>query len=148
MARWQLAALGGTLVLVALIVSGFLLLDSGGKSSSGATTSTPTGPTSEGNALLRGRAARRDNQYHRTIIIQATNRQSGIPLQGAKVLVHGEMTAPMHMIEYTKRLREVSRGTYKGPYTLVMPGDWQIVVIATSKTGDASTGSFPVHVVG
>ena len=150
MARWQLAIVGVAILLVALLVSGFLLFEPGSGGSTSTTSATPSGANSYGHARLVGSAPKitPGNPYQRKLVIRATNRTSGVPLHGAKVLVHGEMTVPHVMSLYTERLRETGRGTYKGPYTLIMPGTWKIVVVATSKTGDTSTGSFPVHVTG
>ena len=118
------------------------------KSSAKSTTQPPPPPpnVSYGHAVLKGKAL--GGPYQRTIVIDATDRGTGRPLKHAKIVVHGEMTVPHTMTLYTKRLTEAGRGEYKGPYTLIMPGDWTIVVIATSKTGDTSTSSFPVHVTG
>jgi hypothetical protein len=150
MARWQLAAIGGAVALVILVVSGFLVFESGGKSSSSESNIFNTDPPpvtgSFGHAKLAGKAL--GGPYQRTIVIDAKDRRTGRPLHRAEVTVHGEMTVPHAMTLYTKKLREVSRGEYKGPYTLIMNGDWRIVVIATTPKGDTSTSSFPVHVAG
>ncbi len=44
---------------------------------------------------------------------------------------------------YEKKLQEVARGEYEGPYTLVMPGDWRFVIVVTTKKGDTSTQVTP-----
>jgi len=58
------------------------------------------------------------------------------------------MSCPHFMPLYETRLREVSRGTYKGPYTLIMPGQWKFVIVVTSKEGGSTTASFPLKIVG
>jgi hypothetical protein len=108
--------------------------------------STSTVPESAGNAEISGIAT--GSRYRRTVVVHVKDRSSGMPLHRAKVVVHAEMTIPHAMTLYNKRLTESARGEYKGPYTLIMPGDWKIVVVARSRTGDTSTGSFPAHVTG
>jgi hypothetical protein len=147
MARWQLAAIGGAVALVILVVSGFLLFESGGKSSSGGLPVAPPPPAavSYGHARITG--ATTGGPYQRTVIVRVKNRSTGVPLHNAKITIHGEMIAH-EMRLYDTTLHEAGRGEYKGPYTFVMPGQWKVVVIATSKSGDTSTGSFPVNVTG
>src|SRR2546429_2525179 len=135
---WQLAILGAAIAAVVLVVSGFLLFGHGGKSSSGPTGSNQTSTTSYGNAQISAQAPPKPvplGPYQRNVTIRATNKRSGVPLNGAKVIIHGETTSPMTMTLYNKQLTEVGRGTYKGPYTLVMPGTWRFVIIVTSKKG-------------
>jgi hypothetical protein len=145
---WQLA-IAGTVVLAVLVVSGFLLFESGG----GGTSSTPQAPpptagVSYGSAEISARAPQRGDQYNRKVVVRVRNKSTGTPLHDAKVVIHGEMTVPHRMTLYEKTLREVARGEYVGPYTLIMPGVWRIVVVARSKQGDASTYSLPVSVGG
>jgi hypothetical protein len=148
---WQLAILGAVVAAVVLVVSGFLLFESGGKSSSGPSEIFKTSTTSYGNAQISAKAPPKPvplGPYQRNVTIRAKNKRSGVPLNGAKVIIHGEMTSPMRMTLYNKKLTEVGRGTYKGPYTLVMPGTWRFVIIVTSKKGDTSTSELPVQVIG
>ena len=57
------------------------------------------------------------------------------------------MTCPHFMGPlYQKKLQETSTGTYKGPYTLVMPGHWDVHITVRSKQGDATTSGLPVDV--
>jgi hypothetical protein len=136
MTRWQAAILCVALAFLAGC-------SHGKKAASSNSTSTAE---SSGNAEISGIAT--GTRYRRTIVVHVKDRRTGAPIHRAKVVVHAEMTLPHTMTLYNKRLTESSRGEYKGPYTLIMPGDWRMVVIARSKTGDASTGSFPAHVTG
>src|SRR5215216_3059587 len=134
MSRWQLAAIAGAIALVALVVSGFLLFESGGKSSSGGLPVAPPPPpaVSYGNARITG--ATTGGPYKRTVIVRVKNRSTGVPLHNARITIHGEMISH-EMRLYDQRLHEAGRGKYEGPYTFVMPGQWKVVVIATSKKG-------------
>ena len=149
MSRWQLAAIGGGIALVVLVVSGFLLFESGGKSSSGTPSTAPppsSGSTSYGHDSIAGTTL--GGPFQRTVVVRVKNKATGVPLAHAQITIHGEMTNPHQMRLYDKKLQESTGGEYKGPYTFIMPGVWKVVVIATSKKGDTSTGSFPVHVAG
>lgn len=141
---WQLA-IASALVGAVLVVSGFLLLESGGGKSAKKPTSTPAAPNiSYGNANIKAKAL--GGSYQRTVVVHVKNKRNGSPLHDAKVTIHGEMTTPHVMTLYDKTLREVARGEYKGPYTLIMPGDWRVVIVVTSKQGDTSTSALPVQV--
>jgi hypothetical protein len=144
---WQLA-LASAVVGAVLVVSGFLLLESGGsnKKSSGPGTQPPAANVSYGNARIKAKTL--GGPYRRTVVVRVKNKRSGIPLHDAKVTIHGEMTTPHTMTLYDKGLQEVARGKYEGPYTLIMPGDWKVVIVVTSKKGDTSTSALPVRVTG
>jgi hypothetical protein len=149
---WQLAVLGGVIAVVVLVVSGFLLFERGGKNSS--TTTNPCGTTSTtsyGNADISVQAppkpVAQGGPFQRNVVVRPKDRRSGISLHGAKVVIHGEMCSHV-MSLYQERLKEAGRGIYKGPYTLVMPGDWRMVIIVTSNKGDTSTSALPVRVIG
>jgi hypothetical protein len=137
MTRWQAAML--------CVALAFLAGCSHGKKAA-SSNATSTAPESSGNAEISGIAT--GSLYRRTVVVHVKDRRTGAPIHRAKVVVHAEMTLPHPMTLYNKRLTESTRGEYKGPYTLIMPGDWKMVVIARSKTGDTSTGSFPAHVTG
>jgi YtkA-like len=141
---WQLA-IASAVVGAVLVVSGFLLLErSGGEN--GPQGSPPASTTSYGNAKIDARAL--GGPYRRTVVVRVKSKRSGIPLHGAKVTIHGEMTSPHLMPLYEKKLQEVAPGEYRGPYTLIMPGDWRFVIVVTSKHGDTSTSALPVRVTG
>jgi hypothetical protein len=145
---WQLAV-ASAVVGAVLVVTGFLLLESGGsnkKTSEPGTQPPPAANVSYGNANIKARAL--GGRYRRTVVVRVKSKRSGIPLHDAKVTIHGEMTTPHTMTLYDKPLREVARGKYEGPYTLVMPGDWRVVIVVTSKKGDTSTSALPVRVTG
>ena len=123
---WQLAILGAVVAAVVLVVSGFLLFESGGKSSSAPTGPSKTSTISYGNAQISAKAppkpTAQGGPYQRNVTIRTKNKKSGAPIDGAKVIIHGEMTSPHTMTLYEKRLNETGRGTYEGPYTLSCPG--------------------------
>jgi len=145
---WQLA-LASAVVGAVLVVSGFLLLEGGGsnkQSSERGTQPPPTANVSYGNASIRAKTL--GGPYQRTVVVRVKSKRSGTPLHNAKVTIHGEMTAPHAMTLYNKDLHEVARGKYEAPYTLIMPGDWRVVIVVTSKKGDTSTSALPVRVTG
>lgn len=150
---WQLAILGAAVAAVVLVVSGFLLFEHGGKSSSAPTTPSGTSTTSYGNAQISAKAPPRaranGGPFQRNFTIRPKDKRTGVPIHGAKVTIQGEMLSPHHMGPfYVKKLREVARGEYEGPYTLVMAGTWRVVIIVRTKKGDTSTRAFPVRFTG
>ena len=144
---WQLA-IACAVVGVVLVVSGFLLLESGGndKGSQQTPSPPPVSTASYGNAKIKAKTL--GGPYQRTVVVRVKSKRSGRPLHDAKVTIHGEMTVPHVMTLYDKDLREVTRGEYKGPYTLIMPGEWRVVIVVRSKKGDTSTSALPVRVSG
>jgi len=145
---WQLA-LASAVVGAVLVVSGFLLLESGGsnkKSSEPGTQPPPAANVSYGNANINAKTL--GGPYRRTVVVRVKSKRSGTPLHDARVTIHGEMATPHAMTLYNKKLNEVARGKYEGPYTLIMPGDWRVVIVVTSKKGDTSTSALPVRVTG
>jgi len=144
---WQLAA-ASAVVGTVLVGTGFLLLESGGSNKRSKKSPSVPGASamSYGNANIKARAL--GGPYRRTVVVRVRNKRSGTPLHDAKVTVHGEMTSPHVMTLYNKVLHEVTRGEYRGPYTLIMPGDWKVVIVVTSKKGDTSTSALPVRVTG
>jgi hypothetical protein len=149
---WQLAIAGGVVVAVVLVVSGFLLFESGGTTANKPASGSPTSTTSYGNADITATAPpkpkAKGGPYQRIVVVRPKNRRSGVPIHDAKVTIHGEMTVPHAMMLYDKKLTEVARGEYRGPYTLIMAGDWRFVIVVTTKKGDTSTRSLPVRVIG
>ena len=97
---------------------------------------------SAGNANVKGRALGKG--YARRIVIRVTDKQSGMPVQGAKVSVRGTMECPHFMPLYQKDLRETARGTYRGDYQLIMQGYWKFIVVVRSEQSGSTTASFPV----
>ena len=149
---WQLAIAAGVVVGVVLVVSGFLLFENGGTSSNSPTSQIPTSTNSFGSADITAAAPSKPKAkggpYQRVVVVRPEDRESGRPIHDAKVVIHGEMISPHYMPLYEKKLTEVARGEYEGPYTLVMPGDWRFVIVVTTKKGDTSTRSLPVKVIG
>ncbi len=97
-----------------------------------------------GNADITERVTGRG--FDRTIVIRAEDKESGAPLRDAKVTVRAEMSCPHFMPLYQERLRETSSGTYRGPYRLIMPGQWAISIVVRSKEGEATTSALPLNV--
>ena len=149
---WQLAIAGGVVVGILLVVTGFLVFEDGGKSSGSPTAPSRTSTNSFGNADISATAPSKPRAkggpYQRIVVVRPKDRRSGKLIHDAKVVIHGEMTSPHYMPLYQKKLPEVARGEYEGPYTLVMPGDWRFVIVVTTKQGDTSTRSLPVRVIG
>jgi hypothetical protein len=87
----------------------------------------------------------RGHGYTRTVVAHLGERKSGVPVCGAKVRIQGTMTAHgMTLID--RPLREVSCGTYRGQYSFIMPGTWNVEVdVMDGKRTKAKT-SFPVTV--
>jgi YtkA-like len=82
--------------------------------------------------------------YNRTVVVQVKDRQNGAPIRGAEVTAQGQMTFPHAMNFIDKPLREVSSGTYRGPYTFIMKGNWTVNVDVVDKKGKESKASFPI----
>jgi hypothetical protein len=150
---WQLAIVGAAIAAVVLVVSGFLLFEHGGKSSSAPTTPSGTPTTSYGNAQISAKTTPRPvaqgGPFQRIFAVRPKDKHSGVPIHGAKVTIQGEMLSPHHMGPfYVKKLREVAPGDYEGPYTLVMAGTWRVVIVVRTKKGDTSTRALPVRFSG
>jgi YtkA-like len=143
---WWLV-IGGAVAVVGLgVVLGFAFFSGGDSGDSGVLTQEckpqEIGP-SAGNANVEGQA--RGKGYARRLVVRATDKQSGAPVQGAKVTVRGEMDCPHFMPLYEKTLRETSPGTYKGDYQLIMQGHWTFKVVVRSEQGGSTTASFPLE---
>jgi hypothetical protein len=105
----------------------------------------PISTVSAGNAQISAQA--RGGRYAKLIVVHAKEKSNGAPLRNGKVTIQAEMTCPHFMGPlYLKKLQETSAGTYKGPYTLVMPGHWDVHITVRSKQGDATTSGLPVDV--
>ena len=79
----------------------------------------------QGRAEPRIAAQARGNGFNRTFVVRLTDLDSGNPISGATVKVKTRMTRP-HVMELLTRTIPEGRpkGTYRLPYTFVMPGDW------------------------
>ena len=142
---WWLAIGGGVVLAGLLVVLGFALVrddDNGGTDVTSEACKPAEATPSAGNANVEGRALGKG--YARRIVIRVTDKQSGMPVQGAKVSVRGTMECPHFMPLYQKNLRETAKGTYRGDYQLIMPGHWNFNVIVRSEQNGSTTASFPV----
>jgi len=101
-------------------------------------SSSPTGPGPRISADVNGKG------YNRTVVVQVKDREDGAPIRGAEVTAQGQMTSPHAMNFIDKPLREVSSGTYRGPYTFIMKGNWTVNVDVVDKKGKESKASFPI----
>jgi hypothetical protein len=119
---------------------------SGNKSATGSGCPPPASTASAGNAAVSAQALGKSSD--RLIVIRVKDKQSGVPLKGATVNIHGEMVCPMVMRLIPKDLHEVSGGTYKGDYNLFMQGQWTVYITVRSKKGDATTSALPVKIGG
>lgn len=105
----------------------------------------PISTASAGNAQISAQAL--GGRYAKLIVVHAKEKSNGTPLRNGKVTIQAEMTCPHFMGPlYLKKLRETSAGTYKGGYTLVMPGHWDVHITVRSQHGGATTSGLPVDV--
>jgi hypothetical protein len=86
----------------------------------------------------------RGKGYNRTVVVQVKDRKNGAPIRGAEVTAQGQMTFPHAMNFIDKPLREVSSGTYRGPYTFIMKGEWTVNIDVVDKKGTESKATFPI----
>jgi YtkA-like len=79
----------------------------------------------QGRAEPRISAQARGSGFNRMLVVRLTDLDSGKPIAGATVKVKTRMTRP-HVMELLTRTMPEGRpkGTYRLPYTFVMPGDW------------------------
>ena len=140
-------AIGSGILLVALVVALGVAFFTGGESGATGTDGgcPPAASTkSAGNAQISARALGKG--LKRVIVVRAKDKKSGVPLHEATVRVQGTMTCPHFMPQIDRPLREVSNGTYKGDYDLIMPGQWAISIVVRSKEGEATTSALPLNV--
>ena len=139
-------AIGSGIVVVALVVAlGVVFFTSDGSRGSTDGGCPPAASThSAGNAQISARALGKG--LRRVIVVSVKDKESGVPLHDAIVRVQGTMTCPHFMPQLDRPLREVSNGTYKGDYDLLMPGQWAISIVVRSKEGEATTSALPLNV--
>ncbi len=140
-------AIGGVVVLVALVAAlGFVFFTSEESGATGNDGGCPPAAStkSAGNAQISARALGKG--FNRVIVVQVKDKRSGVPLRGATVKVQGSMTCPHFMPLLDRPLREASNGTYRGEYSLIMPGQWAISIVVRSKEGEATTSGLPLTV--
>ncbi len=144
---WWYAA-GGGVALVALAAVGIFLLIGDGNSKSTGTSSSecrPVGSTqSAGNAEISARSLGKG--FTRRVVVRVEDKESGTPLQEADVKVRAEMICPHLMPLGERSLREASNGTYRGDYSVIMPGHWTFYITVRSKEGSATTSALPIEV--
>ena len=92
---------------------------------SGLTAEPAAAHDDQGRAEPRIAAQARGNGFNRTFVVRLTDVDSGNAISGATVKVRTRMTRP-HVMELLTRTIPEGRpkGTYRLPYTFVMPGDW------------------------
>ncbi len=134
-----------SLILVGLALSVSACFGGGGSNNSSPSgTPPPASTTSYGNADISAKAT--GKSYNRTVVVRAKTKQSGAPLCGAEVSVYGVMTSPHTMVLIRRNLHEVSCGLYKGPYNLIMAGNWTLNLEVRSKKLGATTSELPIKV--
>lgn len=93
---------------------------------SGLTAGPALAHDDQGRAEPRVAAEARGTGFNRTLVVRVTDVDSGAPISGATVKVQTRMTRP-HVMQLLERTIPEARpkGTYRLPYTFVMPGDWE-----------------------
>lgn len=127
--------LRGVILVVAVVIA---------NGCGGGTSGHSSSPQSADNAKISARAKGGHGAY--TIIVRATDRKSGVPIDAADVTVYGEMTSPHPMLLMGRPLHEVSVGTYRGSYRFIMPGTWDANIVLKTKKGDLSTAALRIQV--
>ena len=101
----------------------------------------------QGRAEPRIAAQARGSGFNRTLIVRLTDLDSGTPISGATVKVKTRMTRPHVMELLTRTIPERRpRGTYRLPYTFVMPGDWTAEFQVSGKKVVPATAELPVPI--
>jgi len=140
-------AIGIGIVLVAVVGAlGFVFFKGDESGATGSDDKCPPAASTQsaGNAQVSARALGKG--LERVIVVDVKDKESGVPLRDATVRVQGTMTCPHFMPQLDRPLREVSNGTYKGDYRLLMPGQWAISIVVRSKEGEATTSALPLNV--
>jgi len=130
-------------VIASVLLVGLSVAGCGGSKKKTTGCPPPPSTSSAGNAQISAKAV--GASFNKVIVIHATEKSNGAPVHG-DLTVNAQMTCPHFMPMYTKALPETSAGTYKGAYSLVMPGNWTFNIILRAKNGDATTSSLPVTV--
>jgi YtkA-like protein len=101
----------------------------------------------QGRAEPRIAAQARGSGFNRTLIVRLTDLDSGQPISGATVKVKTRMTRP-HVMELLTRTIPERRpsGTYRLPYTFVMPGDWTAEFQVSGAKVVPATAELPVPI--
>jgi hypothetical protein len=105
----------------------------------------PISRASAGTAQVSAQAL--GGHFAKLIVVHAKEKSNGTPLRGGTVTIQAEMTCPHFMGPFIeKKLQETSAGTYKGGYSVFMPGHWDFHITVRSKDGDATTSGLPIDV--
>lgn len=107
----------------------------------------PAAAHRDGKAEPRIRAQARGTGFNRTLIVRLTDLDSGSPISGANVKARTRMTRP-HAMSLLPRTIPESRppGTYRLPYTFVMPGDWNVELEVTGQKVITARATLPVPI--
>jgi hypothetical protein len=107
----------------------------------------PAAAHRDGKAEPRITAQARGTGFNRTLIVRLTDLDSGDPISGANVKVRTTMTRPHAMTLLPRTIPEARPpGTYRLPYTFVMPGDWSAEFEVTGSKVITARASLPVPI--
>jgi hypothetical protein len=109
--------------------------------------SGPAAAHRDGKAEPRINAQARGTGFNRTLIVRLTDLDSGDPISGATVKARTRMTRP-HVMSLLPRTIPEARppGTYRLPYTFVMPGDWNVELEVTGSKVITARANLPVPI--
>jgi hypothetical protein len=101
----------------------------------------------DGKAEPRIAAQAQGSGFNRTLVVRLTDLDSRAPISGATVRVRTRMTRP-HLMTLIPRTIPEARpaGTYRLPYTFVMPGDWTAEFEVTGAKVITARASLPVPI--
>jgi hypothetical protein len=101
----------------------------------------------DGKAEPRIAAQAQGTGFNRTLVVRLTDLDSRAPISGATVRVRTRMTRP-HLMTLIPRTIPERRppGTYRLPYTFVMPGDWTAEFEVTGAKVITARASLPVPI--
>lgn len=101
----------------------------------------------DGKAEPRIAAQAQGTGFNRTLVVRLTDLDSRAPISGAMVRVRTRMTRP-HFMTFAPRTIPERRppGTYRLPYTFVMPGDWTAEFEVTGAKVVAAKATLPVPI--
>jgi hypothetical protein len=107
----------------------------------------PAAAHRDGKAEPRISAQAPGQGYNRTLIVRLTDLDSGAPISSARVTVRARMTRPHEMTLLPRTMPERRpRGTYRLPYTFVMPGDWRAEFEVTGPKVITARANLPVPI--
>ena len=107
----------------------------------------PAAAHRDGKAEPRIAAQALGSGFNRTLVVRLTDLDSRAPISGARVTVQTRMTRPHVMTLLSRTIPEVRPpGTYRLPYTFVMPGDWTAEFDVTGPKVVNANASLPVPI--